>query len=343
MFRRLSLNCALLTGALVGFASPVFAWDGSAPDYGCTPDACGSICGDSSCGDGCGDGCGANCGSNCASSCGDLDLWFDILPSDPCFNDFVSPITNPVFFEDPRNLTEARFIFLNHKIPSGLGGANVQLYALQLRAAITENLSIIAIKDGFAVGQSRAPFDDGWADIAAGLKYQLYKDAACQQILSAGVTYELPVGSTRTLQGNGDGEFNLFLCGAAELPLEFRWMTASGFRLPANRAAESSVWYWSNSFSHELIPETGLFFLAETNWYHWMGSGNQAALAGIEGLDLFNFGSQGVAGNDIVTGAIGLRYKYNGVSSIGVAFEGPLTNRRDIIENRITADWILRY
>ena len=37
-----------------------------------------------------------------------------ILPSDHCFDDFISPMTNPVFVEDPRTLTEARLIYLRH-------------------------------------------------------------------------------------------------------------------------------------------------------------------------------------------------------------------------------------
>ena len=51
-------------------------------------------------------------------------------------------------------------------------------------------------------------------------------------------------------------------------------------------------------------------------------------LADIEGGDLFNFGSVGVAGNDIVTGALGLRFKQTDSLELGVAWEAPLTERR---------------
>ena len=80
----------------------------------------------------------------------------------------------------------------------------------------------------------------------------------------------------------------------------------------------------------------------EFNWYHWMGSGD-VGLVGIEGLDVINLGSRGVAGNDIVTGAFGAKFKPGPHSEIGVAWELPLTERRDIIENRLTVDLILRY
>jgi hypothetical protein len=50
-----------------------------------------------------------------------------------------------------------------------------------------------------------------------------------------------------------------------------------------------------------------------------------------------------VAGTNIVTGAFGLKYKPSQNVEIGVCWEVPLTVRRDILDNRITADLILRY
>ena len=249
-------------------------------------------------------------------------------------------MTNPVFFEDPRNLTEARLIFLNHSVPNSLGGGDVQLYALQLRASLTENLSFIATKDGFAVSDNPL-VDDGWADVAAGLKYNLIQDPYSQMLLSAGAVYEMPIGATRTRQGNGDGEFNIFATGGVEVIDNVHYVTASGFRLPVDTNAESQVWYWSNHLDYQ-IGGTGLYLLGETNWYHWMKSGS-AFPAPVEGGDLFNLGSAGVAGNDIVTGALGVKYKPADNMEIGFAWEIPLTDRKDILQDRLTVDWIIRY
>src|SRR5262249_23741305 len=107
---------------------------------------CGSEgCGCCSCGCGCnGFDCSCRAYGCCCSSERLLGLFY---PTDCRFNDFISPMTNPVYFEDPRNLTEARLIFLNHQIPGAvLGGGDVQLLALQIRAALTERLSLIATK-----------------------------------------------------------------------------------------------------------------------------------------------------------------------------------------------------
>lgn len=262
-----------------------------------------------------------------------------LAPSDHCYDEFISPITNPMYFEDPRTLTEARFIYMSHRMPLALGSSGIQVYSLQARAALSDRLSIIATKNGMVVSQNPI-VDDGWTDIAAGVKYNLYKDPCLQRLLSAGLTYEIPCGAHRALQGGGEGEFNVFLSGGAEL-FEGHWLSAVGYRFPASDE-ESSMLYWSNHFDRE-IGDTGIYGLVEVNWFNWVKSGTNPALPGIEGLDLINLGSVGVAGNDIVTGAVGAKYKPNGNVELGVAWEFPLTDRRDILDNRITADVILRY
>jgi len=253
-------------------------------------------------------------------------------------------MTNPVYFEDPRTLTEARLIFIQHKIPSLLNGAvpasDVQVLALQVRAALSDDLSIIATKDGFVFADADAPLDDGWANIAMGLKYNLWKDVASQRILSAGVTFEIPTGTPKALQGRGDGMFDLFLTGGAQVGNFSHAISAAGFILPCDRSANSSLFYWSNHFDTKLRDK--LYTFVEFNWYHWMGSGDNG-IPGVEGLDFFNLGSSGVAGNDIVTGAFGFKVKPTVLQEIGIAWEFPLTERRDILDNRLTADWIIRY
>ncbi|MEZ5943728.1 MAG: hypothetical protein R3C18_20220 [Planctomycetaceae bacterium] len=178
-----------------------------------------------------------------AQDLGSLLDTIGVQQTDGDFNGFISPMTNPVFFEDPRNLTEARIIFANHNVPGGLGGGNVQLYAMQLRAALTDDLSFIATKDGFIVSDNPL-INDGWADLSAGLKYNLYEDYEYQEILSTGFTYEIPLGSGQALQGNGDGEFHFFLTGGKELLPGMHALSAVGFRVPVDNRAESTSMYW---------------------------------------------------------------------------------------------------
>lgn len=280
--------------------------------------------------------------SSADSDDGPLRLFGDIIePTDLRFSDFVSPITNPVYFEDPRTVTEARFIYLRHKVPLAATGGELNLIACQLRAAITDRLSIIATKDGYATSTNPL-IDDGWANVNAGLKYNLYSDVVNQRLISAGMTYLIPVGSSRTLQGNGDGIFNPFLTGGTLIGSNSHWVSTTGFWLPSSPFANSSAWFWSNHFDHR-IEGTNVYLLTEFNWYHYMRSGKSFNLAPIEGGDLFNFGSVGVAGNSIVTGAIGLKYTPRDRVELGIAWEKPLTERRDVLDNRLTVDFIWRY
>ncbi|MDA1052336.1 MAG: hypothetical protein O3C40_17905 [Planctomycetota bacterium] len=286
---------------------------------------------------------GCNCQGGSACNCGGgsvlAGLTGVLAHSEPDFHNFISPMTNPVFFEDPRTLTEARAIFFHHTVPLPAGGGSLQLYAVQLRAALNERLSIIATKAWF-ITSSHPLIDDGWADIMAGLKYNLYSDVCNQRLLSGGLAYELPVGSHRTLQGQGDGEFHLFLTGAARMSDHVQWISGSGFRLPVDGSAGSQMWYWSNHFDYQLPRRVYVF--TEFNWFHWMRSG-KGGIPGLEGGDVFNFGSTGVAGQDIVTSAIGLKLKPTDLVEAGVAFEFPISGRRGVMDNRLTADLILRY
>lgn len=345
-----TLVMLMLTG---GSAEAGFNLFGSIPIHssGCATDSHADDCvADSTCCDSaeCGDpGCDAACGENYASmfDCGEgsclTSLTGLIKKSDHCFDDFISPMTNPLFFEDPRTLTEARLIFANHRLPGALGGGSAQLYAMQLRAAINEDVSIIATKDGFIVSDSPVVPNDGWADIAAGLKINVFKDVCEQQIVSVGATYDVPVGSPRALQGNGDGEFHLFTSGATRFLDDYHLMSGFGWRLPVDQVAESTSIYWSNHVDRK-IGNSNFYLLGECNWFHWVADGGTTA-ANFEGIDLINLGSTNVDGNDIVTGALGVKYKPSGNTEIGVAWEVPLTDRQDIMEDRLTVDWILRY
>ena len=244
------------------------------------------------------------------------------------------------FFEDPRNVTEIRPIFMNHKVPLAAGGGDIQLYAVQLRARISENVSFIATKDGY-VESTNTLVSDGWVDLAAGFKFSLLRDHCRGRLWSAGFTFDLPTGEADALQGNGDGELHLFSTTGRRIGCRGHWLSASGIRIPMNSTDESTSSYWSNHV--DIRVRDRVYLLGETNWYHWLRAGQDGALVGVEGLDLINLGSPGVAGNDIVTQAFGVKLKPRRNSEVGFAFEFPLTEREDIIDNRLTVDWIVRY
>lgn len=280
----------------------------------------------------------------CAPCCdADRPKFGFILGSEPCFEDWISPMSNPVFFEDPRTLTEARIIFAHHNFPGDNLGGSGQLYALQVRAALTERLSLIATKDGFLdVDTDLLGSRNGWMNVALGLKYNLIRDVENDFILSGGLVYEAPTGSDGIFQGLGEGDFNLFLTAGGKVGELGHWISASGFRLPVDSTDGSQMWYWSSHYNVRTTDTTWAF--VESNWFHWMKSGQgDNGVADFEGLDLLNLGASNVAGNDIVTMAAGLKWKPCRQFETGVAYEFPVSNTRDIIQDRLYVQAHLRY
>ncbi len=330
-----------------------------------------SCCDDGLCGDGlCDSGCdGLYEDSSCTScdSCGvcgasglDCDclgrmkLLGCIKPSERCFDDFISPMINFVFFEDPRTLSEVRPIFVHHNLPNqvgslGIPGGAVQLYAMQFRIALTERLSLIAVKDGFIVsdmdpGPLDDLLDDGWAAVTAGLKYNLIRNTQTGTLASAGFTYELPIGSQRTLQDVGDGEFHVFAtAGQRFFDGDAHVLTSFGYRFPVDNELQTAAVHWSNHFDVRITKK--LYAVTEFAWWHWTESASDpsAPALGIAGQDLFNLTSSNVEGNDLVTQNVGLKYKPNRSTELGIAYEFPLTGFEDIIDDRFQLDMIFRY
>lgn len=265
--------------------------------------------------------------------------------SDHAFDDFITPTTNPIFFEDPRSLTEVRFLFLHNNLPAfpgaGINKSNsLQLYTAQARVRLTERLSLIATKAGFIYSQSPL-IEEGFADVAAGLKYNFYRDPVAGRLFSGGFTYEIPLGTEASQQGNGDGEFNFFLTGATRFGKRMHFVTAGGLREPIDTLAENRLWYWSSHIDYR-VASLPLYAFTEGTWYHYASSGN-AFSSSVEGLDLLNLGSPGVTGNDIVTRAVGLKYKPRNDVELGGAYEIPITSRQGIMLERWTFDAIFRY
>jgi hypothetical protein len=275
-----------------------------------------------------------------------------IKPSDHCFDDFISPMSNFIFFEDPRTLTEARAVFFHHELPDSIGtlgvpGGDVQLYALQLRLALSERLSLIAVKDGFIVadidnGALDNLLHDGWADVTAGFKYNLVRDTCSGRLLSTGFTYEIPVGSRRAQQNVGDGEFHAFVSGGTRFLHGLgHYLGAFGYRFPANNNVQSTAVHWSNHFDVQLTER--IYFFTEFVWWHWTDSANAGLDLGVSGHDAFNVSSKNVTGNDLVTQNVGVKFKPSGHFELGVAYEFPLSEFKDIIDNRFQVELIARY
>ncbi len=242
-------------------------------------------------------------------------------------------------------------MFIEHSFPRSqavLQGGDAQVYAMQIRAALTKRLSIVANKDGYIdLNTPGIGSRSGWAATAAGVKYNLIRRPQQQFLLSTGLIYEMASGEADVFQGLGDGEFHLFLSSGARPFDNLFWISGTGFRLPSNTVLGSQMYYLSNSLAYRFLegaaPSTGWYALWETNWFYWYNSGNNLPF-NFEGADLINFGSTNVNGNNIVTMLAGLKWKPAMRVELGAGWEFKV-NAQDnaLYGNRAYAQAIFRY
>jgi hypothetical protein len=280
------------------------------------------------------------------------------------YEGFVPPLTAPYLFEDPFITTGLSGWYVWHQFPGGsiLDGGDIQVAALQARVAITDRLAFIATKDGYAwydPGLDIIDTTSGWFDIAAGLKYALVKIPEHDFILTPALRFEIPVGNKRVYSGWGDGIFIPSISAAWGIE-NFHVIASIGSQLPVDMGDQSTQFFYNLHLDYAVwehfVP------LVELNGYTYTDSGNghipiktdlgeldlktaQAVLGqpGQEGLDVRNLGSPGVAGETVLTLAVGARFPITKHVGIGAAYEFPLTSREYLINQRVTANVLLEF
>ena len=269
----------------------------------------------------------------------------------------ISPVANPIYFEDPRVTTEVRPIYMYHWLPDTFHyaggtvplGGQVQVTALQLRYALTDKLGLIATKDGYIEFQPKHTLGHGygWGDLAAGLKYALVDDQDHQAIVTPGFTLTVPTGSRDVYQGHGSGEWNVFV--SAEKGFDRLHATANtGFNIPNNFSQNTAQLH----YSLQLDYYTCQYFIpfAVMNGYTILSDGNSQSSQSLnavplntEGYDLINFGSSDASGTTQLTIGGGARSRIVKNVDIGIAYEAGVVHPVGIFESRITADVIWRF
>ena len=253
----------------------------------------------------------------------------------------ISPVANPFFHEDAVIRSEIRPVFVYHNIDDRfLGGGDAQLYALQLRYALTDRLAIIATQDGYLNIDNDAIGDpEGWMDLALGVKYALIDNEASQFILTPGVTFKIPTGDREVFQGRGGGEWDLFVAAQKGFG-DFHLSSNVGLRLPNNTQENSTLLHYSLMADYYtcrwFIP-----FVA-FNAYTVLSEGSNIGLT-TEGYDVINFGSSGADGVTQGTLAVGFRSRLLKNVDLGVAYEKAVIEPNGLTDDRLTFDLSIRF
>ena len=270
----------------------------------------------------------------------------------------LRPITNPVNFDSPEvsRLVHPIFIYqaLPDKVSTTLGnlpvGGDFQVYAVQLEIPFNENLSLVALKDGYIDynPDDTLSTEDGWADLAAGLKYVCYRSEDNDVLVSIKGVMELPTGNDNVWQGNGDGTLNPSVSGLLKVGDKTQLAGTLG-HIFALSGEESSVLFDSWHFSYALTEK--FFPVLELN-HHWVTDagdgvtqfndhvdGGVPAVANFEGGDLVNFGAVNADDEHQLNIGIGARYRAHEGLDLGAAVELPLHDDKEgLIDYRVTVD-----
>lgn len=269
-------------------------------------------------------------------------LWDGFLNGLRGFEQFYSPVGNPLYFESPFNNSELRFLYLHHDFPddSVLQGGDVNVYAMQARLALTERLGFIATKDGIShLDAEILPEDSGWNDLAAGLKYAFYVDRDTDLVATAGARYMFDSGDDGVLQ-SGVQELSPFLSVAKGFD-RLHFIGDITDRIPFDEDDGNNVLQWDIHADYEVLP--GFAPMLELHGLHYLSDGERTGLP-VGGADYANLGSTDVEGSTVIWLGVGGRVKFNPHTSLGATFEFPLTNRdADIFGDRLTIDFILSW
>jgi hypothetical protein len=274
--------------------------------------------------------------------------------SDQCFQNFISPVTNPFLFEDPRALTELRPIFIYQQTPTSnpiYHGGDIEYFGTQARLAVTERLSFVLSKFGWIWDEPHNHIDDfvphdGFAEVWLGPKYTFLRNEQCGRIAAAGLNFQIPVGETKVFQDTGTLSLEPYVSFGQNFGRSsygsFDFLTTLGYDFSIDNK-RSDYFFTSLHLDYDIAGLHKIYPLVELNWFHYTIGGHTRDV-GFEGGDLFNFGSGGVNGKNVVSIAPGLRYKVSEHLQFGGAAEFPLTGgERDLLGYRLVFDVILRY
>ncbi len=255
---------------------------------------------------------------------------------------FVHPITAGYYHENSFVTSDLRAWYIYHNFDAngvangGIGG-DAQIAALQVRLALTDRLQLVAYKDGYVWFNDSVVNDDGWNDIAAGLKYNFYRDVDEQLYMSAGIGYQFDLGDSAVLQ---DDEI-LRLWFSADKGFDNLHLGAT-FNYFIATDTESSLGN-SDTISWHLHADyyvTDWFSpVLEFNGYHTVDEGTVAVP--FSGLDVANLG--GGQGEDVVTAGIGAEFRVWQDLAIRAAYEFPLTNNSQLFGDRITVSLVYSF
>lgn len=296
--------------------------------------------------------CGPDCGAGiigCGDCCGPRGMF----QSDHCFDYFISPITNPFFFEDPRSLTEFRPIFIHQVTPDknyAFKGGDIDFFGFQGRVALSERWSIVIPKMGWIWTNPKGGVPDfdshvGITEFWIGPKFTFLRNENTGSVAAIGMNFQIPAGPGKVFQDTGNLSLTPYISYAQNFGKSsygsWNFMNTTGVSVGVDNQ-RSDFFFSSFHLDFDVANLHKIYPLIELNWLSYVSAGKVRA-NDFEGGDLINFGSAGTAGSNSLTMAAGVRYKFCEAAQIGIAAEFPLVKQHQLNDFRLTVDFIWRY
>lgn len=264
----------------------------------------------------------------------------EVLPLTPAAEDYiVHPITGPYWHEDSFNGNDVRLIYAHHNFLSDvLGGGRAHVYAAQLRLRITDWLQFVAYKDGYMDVEAKGYNNEGWNDIAAGLKFIFLRDDRHQLYSSVGVGYEFPSGDDQVFQDDDEVRFWWSINkGFGKLHLG---ATVNYFLATQNgndKLGDSDHLSWH--FHADYAVNKWFSPVIEVNGYHVTDQG--IPVTPFSGSDVLNLG--GNKNENTITGAVGVEVRPANFVALRGAYEHQLNDDHDLFGHRWTFSAVIKF
>jgi hypothetical protein len=255
----------------------------------------------------------------------------------------VHPITAPYWNEDSYITTDVRPVYAYHALPGEiLGGGQVTVTAAQLRVRLTKSLQLVAYKDGWMHIDTPGLDDDGWNDLAAGLKWAFIQKDPLQLHAAVGAGYEFASGDDHVLQD--DDALRLWASVSKGFgPLHFN----AAVNYNRSLGNGDDILGNSDTLSWHLHADyqVNRWFspVVEVNGYHTVRQDDPRThvVTPFSGADVADLG-----GNDseyVITAGFGAEVRPRERIALRAAYELPLTDNTDIFGHRWTFSAVLKF
>ncbi len=247
---------------------------------------------------------------------------------------FVRPITSPYYHEDSFVTSDVRAWYVYHRFDDQpLGHGDAQVYALQIRLALTDQLQLVAYKDGYLNFDTDGLNEGGWNDVAAGLKYNFLQDYDHNLFAAVGAGYELAVGDPSVLQNDDD----IRVWASVNKGFDQLHLGATANLLIPLSSDDSLRFYW-NAHADYFVCDW-FSAVVEVNGYHTLDNADGGGPP-FSTLDVADIGG----GPDVVTAGIGGEFRVIENLALRAAWETPVTNDSgDLFGWRITLSAVYEF